>query len=263
MLAAMSTLGRLVAPISRLRARWRFARWVWRTRFVLARHGCKLEVHAPHGATFDSPPAVRPTLHFGPVGGGGRVRIELGRWVHLGRDMEIEVLPSEESTLVLGDGVTCQANVRLVLFGGEIRVGPSAQLRDGAMLKSSGSLVLGERVMVARFSSIQAHDSVRFEDLSGAAERVTVIDSDHTIDGTDDHFLVKPVRSDPITVGRNTWLGANVVVLRGARIGRNALVGAASVVRGGDYPDGWLIAGVPAAPVRPLGRRQAEVAGSG
>lgn len=250
----MSAVARLLSPISRLRRTVRFRLWVWRTRLVLARQGCALEVEAPHGAGFDGPPAVRPTLQFGPSAGpgGGRLRIVLGQWVHLGRDLEIEVRVSDDSTLVLGDGVVCQAGVRVVLFGGEIRVGRWSHLRDGAMLKSCGRLLLDDHAIVARFSSLQADRLIQLDERVGLAERVTIVDSDHLADGSDQYFLDRPIEAEPVVIGRNTWVGANAVVMRGARIGRNALVGAGSVVRAGDYPEGWLVAGAPAKPVRSL-----------
>jgi acetyltransferase-like isoleucine patch superfamily enzyme len=41
-------------------------------------------------------------------------------------------------------------------------------------------------------------------------------------------------------------------VLKGTRIGSGSVVGAATVLTGGDYPGSSLIAGVPARVVKPL-----------
>jgi acetyltransferase-like isoleucine patch superfamily enzyme len=49
----------------------------------------------------------------------------------------------------------------------------------------------------------------------------------------------------PITIGRNVWLGAHVIVLPGVTIGDNAVVGAASVVTS-SVPEAEIWAGVPA-----------------
>lgn len=50
----------------------------------------------------------------------------------------------------------------------------------------------------------------------------------------------------PIVIGNNVWLGANVVVLKGARIGSGCVVAAGSVVTAGEYAENSLIAGNPA-----------------
>ncbi|MFN3260879.1 MAG: gamma carbonic anhydrase family protein [Pikeienuella sp.] len=55
------------------------------------------------------------------------------------------------------------------------------------------------------------------------------------------------------TVGEGALIGMGATVLNGARIGRRCLVGAnALVTEGKEFPDGWLIMGSPAKPVREL-----------
>ncbi|MGC4110004.1 MAG: sugar O-acetyltransferase [Nocardioides sp.] len=58
-------------------------------------------------------------------------------------------------------------------------------------------------------------------------------------------------RGEPITIGRNVWLGGGVVVLPGVTIGDDTVVGAGSVVVH-DLPPGVLAVGNPARVIRPL-----------
>ena len=55
----------------------------------------------------------------------------------------------------------------------------------------------------------------------------------------------------PIVIRRNAWLGANVTVLAGVTIGRNAIVAAGSVVTK-DVPDNMVVAGTPAKVIREI-----------
>jgi acetyltransferase-like isoleucine patch superfamily enzyme len=48
-----------------------------------------------------------------------------------------------------------------------------------------------------------------------------------------------------IVIGDDAWLGYGVIVLDGARIGRDAVIGAGSVVTG-EIPNGAIAAGSPA-----------------
>lgn len=62
------------------------------------------------------------------------------------------------------------------------------------------------------------------------------------------------------TIGDETLIGIQAVVLDGARIGRNCLVGAGALVTGGKvFEDGQLILGSPAKAVRALNEK--EIAG--
>ncbi len=56
----------------------------------------------------------------------------------------------------------------------------------------------------------------------------------------------------PVTVGRNCWLGAGVIVLPGVTIGDNTVIGAGSVVTR-DVPANVVAAGNPCRVLRPIG----------
>jgi acetyltransferase-like isoleucine patch superfamily enzyme len=66
---------------------------------------------------------------------------------------------------------------------------------------------------------------------------------------------VQPGTDAAIVLGDDTWLGANVVVLKGVTIGRGAVVVAGAVVTR-DVISHTIVAGVPA---RPIGTRPADL----
>ena len=57
---------------------------------------------------------------------------------------------------------------------------------------------------------------------------------------------------EDVVIGQNVFIGLNCVVLKGAAIGDNSVIGAGSVVAG-NIPANTLAAGVPAKPIRKLG----------
>ena len=101
---------------------------------------------------------------------------------------------------------------------------------------------------------VSATEDVAIGAFCALGERVTVIDSDHDVDGSDAHWAHQPLRIAPVAVGPNAVVGANSVVLRGARIGANAVVAAGSIVTAGEHAGGWLIAGTPARAAKALER---------
>jgi carbonic anhydrase/acetyltransferase-like protein (isoleucine patch superfamily) len=61
------------------------------------------------------------------------------------------------------------------------------------------------------------------------------------------------------TIGDETLIGIGATVLNGAKIGKNCLVGARSLVtEGKEFPDGSMILGSPAKVVRQLTPEQIE-----
>ena len=69
-----------------------------------------------------------------------------------------------------------------------------------------------------------------------------IICTNHALDGEE---RLKGLFNDkPIIIGENVWLGANVTVLPGVTIGKNAIIGAGSVVTK-DIPENVIAIGNP------------------
>lgn len=229
--------------------RIKFAIWVGRMRAQLARQGVALELDAPEGARLDGFPALR---HFAEGDGPGALRLRLGSDVRLGRGMTIEVFTGADNSLEIGDVGRVLDGVRIALRGGSVRFGPKCLVRDGVWIKSAGEFVAGEGVTLSSYTAIHCTGRIELEDLVGLGERVSVIDSDHTFDGTDKHYMRKPLTVSPVRIGRNSMVAFGAVVLRGVTMGPNSVVAANSVVRKGDYPRAAVIAGNPARVIKEL-----------
>lgn len=65
--------------------------------------------------------------------------------------------------------------------------------------------------------------------------------------------------AEEIHIEDNVWLAANVSVLGGTHIGTGAVIGAGSIVTK-DIPAGWLAAGVPCRPLRPITEKDSKKA---
>jgi len=233
--------------------RVRFELWAKRLDARLRRAGGRLRLDAPHGAHFHELPCVE-VLPYGA--GGGTFTLRLGRDVQLGRGLILEVWAAAQTAVELDDEVTFQAGTRARLSGGSIRIGPRARIRDYCFLDATGELALGAGVQIGNQVALHAAGSVEIADNVTIGERTSFFDSDHRHDGSDDAVVDQPRAIEAITVGANAFIGANSLVLRGARIGANASIAGASVVRRGEYPGGFLYAGSPLEAVRALARDQ-------
>jgi acetyltransferase-like isoleucine patch superfamily enzyme len=77
------------------------------------------------------------------------------------------------------------------------------------------------------------------------------VDSDHEINRTS-LINQQPNKTAPIIIGDDVWLGSNVTVLKGVRIGDGAVVGANSLVNA-DVEPYTIVGGVPA---KVIGKRE-------
>jgi acetyltransferase-like isoleucine patch superfamily enzyme len=230
------------AALRLLRFRW----WAFVTSVRLRRLGGRLVLEAA------GTPRMRGPLRVETGARPGTLTLRLGRGVTVGRDCVIDLADDSDAIVELGDEALLQSRVRLQPWGGAIRVGASTQIRDGCELKSKGELRIGERVVCGRNATLHCHAAITLGDCVGLGPSVSITDSDHASDGSATWFLDQPIVAEPVVLERNVLCATNVVVLRGTRILRNAVVAAGAVVVGGEHPEGWLIGGIPARPIKPL-----------
>ncbi|CAN5446887.1 hypothetical protein BH20ACT17_BH20ACT17_02860 [soil metagenome] len=232
--------------------RARFELWAKRLDARLRRAGGRLALDAPHGAHFHELPRVEVLPYGG--GDGGTFTLRLGRHVQLGRGLILEIWAAAQTTVEIGDEVTFLAGTRARVWGGSIRIGQKARIRDYCFLDANGELALGAGVQLGSQVALHAAGSVELADNVTIGERTSFFDSDHRHDGSDEAVIDQPRAIEAISIGANAFIGANSLVLRGARVGANASIAGASVVRRGEYPGGFLYAGSPLEAVRPLAR---------
>ena len=112
-------------------------------------------------------------------------------------------------------------------------------------------LDVGDECFVGDECLFDLAEGICLEDQVTLAERVLILT--HTNVGYHDHPLQArfPASAAPVVIERGSFVGAQVVVLPGVRVGSGSFVAAGSVVTR-DVPARTLVAGVPARPVRPL-----------
>lgn len=110
-------------------------------------------------------------------------------------------------------------------------------------------VTIGSRCIIGRGASIVGRMRIEIEDEVTTGPNVYVTDHNHVYADIDVPIGRQWLSEEPVRIGYGTWLGAAVVVLPGADIGRNVTVAANSVVRG-VVPDHSVVAGAPARVVR-------------
>lgn len=143
--------------------------------------------------------------------------------------------------IALGAGTLVSPNVTL-----SVGMAPGQALPPGA---TSPVLRIGERCLIGRGTHVVAHRSVVIGDDVITGPGCYVTDQNHVYADPDTPIGQQFPTDDPVEIGAGSWLGAGAVVLPGATLGRNTVVGAGAVVRGA-FPDHVVLAGAPATVVR-------------
>lgn len=121
-------------------------------------------------------------------------------------------------------------------------------------ISESGSRILiGNNVGISG-STLNASKSITIGDN-------TIIGSGCLITDTDSHPIAAKLRnrldylqytkSLPIVIGKNVFIGARSIIMKGVTIGDGAVIGAGSIVTK-DVPANYIVAGNPAKPIRPV-----------
>ena len=129
----------------------------------------------------------------------------------------------------VAEGVVIDAFVKIKPAGGtgDVSIGPGCVINSGCVLYTGHGIRIGANVLIAASCTLAPTDHA-------------FADPDRLI--RDQGF--RPSRGG-IEIGDDVWIGANCVLLDGARIGAGSVIGAASLVRG-VLPAFCIAHGIPA-----------------
>ena len=134
---------------------------------------------------------------------------------------------------------------------GEITVGDNTFINEGTSLISRIKISIGSSVTIAWGCTLYDHNShsLDFKERQNDIQR-----QNHDYKNGNNFIKSKNwdvVKSKPITIEDNVWIGFDSVVLSGVTIGEGAIIGARSVVRENVEP--WtVVAGNPAVVIKRL-----------
>ena len=138
----------------------------------------------------------------------------------------------QEGRLTIGAHALFEPGVWLTSATGRITIGSGATLNLNVMVAAVEHTEIGEHCMLAN--------------------GCLVTDGDHRVDDPSEPVPWQGFTTKgPTVLEDNVWLGANVVVTSGVRIGRRSVIGANSVVTE-DIPPFSVAAGAPARVIRKI-----------
>jgi putative colanic acid biosynthesis acetyltransferase WcaF len=134
---------------------------------------------------------------------------------------------------------------RFVLRAFGATIGPRVRVRPTVRIEMPWNLDLGEAVIVGDYAILYSLAKITVGPFS------VISQYSHLCAGTHDHTKRSfPLVCEPITIGREAWIAADVFVGPGVTVGDRSVVGARSSVFA-DVPPDVIAAGTPAKVLKP------------
>ncbi len=140
-------------------------------------------------------------------------------------------------------------NTRLDLFPyKKFEIGAHSIVEDYVMLANAcGDLIIGEKVLIGLGSKITG--PVTFGNDILVAQNVLMSGLNHDFDDVTKPIVAQGFSVKEIVVEDGVWIGGGAIITQGVKIGKNAVVGAGSVVTK-DVPPFSVVVGNPAKVVK-------------
>lgn len=151
-------------------------------------------------------------------------------------------------------------DIDAIIIGSDVSIGPFSEvvvMHTSALSSVHGRLNIGNRVIIGKGANIRAAGGeINIGDGALLAQNVSLIAANHSLNTT---LLYRDAPWDIVRVGvtirKNVWIGAGVIVLPGVVVGENSVIAAGSVVTK-NIPDNQIWAGIPARCIKVLGQNE-------
>ncbi len=169
-----------------------------------------------------------------------RLALRLGLWkLRLGRRLKLDGLA------FVGPGCQLEVGPNAVL-----ELGRWSWIGHGSKIRChEGAVSLGAQSVMGQECTISAFQHVSIGRECVIADRVMLIDFDHSTADVETPIRLQGIYKRDVRVGHNVWIGYGACVLRGCSVGENAVIGANTVVTR-DVPANAVVGGVPARLIR-------------
>jgi acetyltransferase-like isoleucine patch superfamily enzyme len=106
---------------------------------------------------------------------------------------------------------------------GDVKVGSNCWIGPGTVIDGSGGLIIGDHCTVSAGVHIYSHDNIK-QTLTGGK---------------------LPIERTPVSIGNNTYIGPDSIIVKGVQIGNQCVVATNSFVNK-HVPDNTIVGGNPA-----------------
>lgn len=168
--------------------------------------------------------------------------------IQIGSNCKIEWSAYLRGNIKIEDNVSIGKQVQII---GNVTIGSFTKVGDFARLNTmpQGKIEIGKDCHINVFNIIGSSKNVIIKDYALFAAGVKITDATHGIDDVDKVIKKAEIFSQELLISENCWLGFDVNVIMGGKIGRNCVIGSKSLVNK-EIPANSIAFGIPAKVIR-------------
>lgn len=166
----------------------------------------------------------------------GRASAELGTRTRISHEGQIFNIAGRQTDIRIGADGLIRGEVLTFAHGGRVEIGDWFYLGPHSTIWSSSEdgVKIGHRVLISHGVHIHDTNSHPLDPQARFAQTQAILTRGHPTD-------ITTIRSAPIRIGDDVWIGLGAIVMKGVTIGDRAIIGAHSIVRA-DVPTGGFVA---------------------
>ena len=175
------------------------------------------------------------------------IKFYIGQIILFAYDLILRNFP--QRVPLAADSLGCRLRI-IVLRHFLRRAGNPVNIQPGVTIAGYHNVSIGDYSSIGRDSLISAVDTIEIGTDVMIGPEIMIFTANHGI-AASARVIVQPMKTAPVKIGNDVWIGARVIILPGVTIGDGAVVAAGAVVTK-DVEPYCIVGGVPA---KKIGKR--------
>lgn len=180
-----------------------------------------------------------------------RTRLLRSQLAHLGENARLDRRVRLDEAGKIGVGAHCEIESGVILRANSVAspaivLGNHVSIKEYTVVNANrGSVTIGDRSWIGPHCLLYGNGNVCIGRDVLIAAQTCINTVSHGTTQTDCAMNLQPVRTDPVNIQDDVWIGLHCSILQGVTIGRGSVIGAGAVVTR-DIPPWSIAVGVPA-----------------
>jgi len=158
----------------------------------------------------------------------------------------IHNMPERPEQIKVGSGTLVEGELLIFKYGGKIVIGENSYVGRNTLIWSGESVHIGSNVLISHNCNISDTSAHEFDHEERAERFENLMRHGYPVDKA-------AILTAPIIIEDYAWINPYVIIIKGVKIGKGAIIAAGSVVTK-DVKPFTMVAGNPAKVVKELGR---------